>query len=232
TEEYTVLEAENGKEGLKIATKILPDLILSDIIMPEMNGISLGKAIKQNEMTSHIPFILLTAKMGQSSKKAAFEAGADAYLSKPFNQEELKLRIQNLLNSRKSLKEKYTQVIKLEPFEIEIENKDEVFFRKIREIIERNLSNPDFNIARLCEEMNLSRYQFYRKFKTISEQKPVDFIIAYRMKRAVDLLKDKDIRIKEVMAMTGFNSASSFIKNFKKIYGVSPSDYLDNLFHE
>lgn len=226
---YRVLEASNGKEGLETAKSKLPDLILSDIMMPEMNGIELLDALKNNTATSHIPVILLTAKSSVESQIEGLNFGADYYITKPFDTDFLKASIENLIKRRKRFFENLqtdTKTIILEPGEIVITTKDEQFLKDIIAIVEKGLTNPAFNIDTIANSMNMARVSFYRKFKSLTNMSPVEFVKDMRVKRAKQYLDAGETDIADIAYKVGFNSSSYFSTCFKEVFKMSPSDYL------
>ncbi len=224
---YNVLEAENGKEGIELAMKELPDIIITDIMMPEVDGIELSKTLKNDEKTSHIPIIMLTAKASEDSKIAGLETEADDYLTKPFSIRELKVRIKNLLSIREKLRERYNRSIEVRPSEITCNSIDEQFISKILKIVEDNISNPDFSVETLCELAGISRSALHNKIKSLLNQSTTEFINTIRIKRAAQLIKKKAGSISEIAYDVGYNNLSYFTKTFKKHFGVTPSEMMD-----
>ncbi|MEJ2614741.1 MAG: response regulator [Ignavibacteriaceae bacterium] len=224
--EYKILESENGKDGLKKSIEHIPDLIVSDIIMPEMNGIELCKNIKTDERTSHIPVILLTAKSSVEDKLEGLETGADDYLTKPFNISELKVRVSNLIDQRKKLRERFRKEILLEPKEIAVTSADEKFLFRISNIIEKHIADYDFTVDYFAREVGMSRMQLHRKLNAVTGHAASDFIRNFRLKRAANLLKGKHGNIGEIAYDVGFNNPSYFSECFKKLFGVLPSEYV------
>jgi signal transduction histidine kinase/DNA-binding NarL/FixJ family response regulator len=223
--EYVVKQAKNGKEGWEKATAIVPDLIMSDVMMPEMDGVELCKKLKTDERTSHIPVILLTARADVENKIEGLETGADDYITKPFNIKELLTRSKNLIEQRKKLREKYTHQIDLEPGEIAVESADERFLKRALEVIEKNMGDCDFDVNNFYPEMNMSRMQLFRKLKALVNQTPSELIRNMRLKRAAQLMKQKFGNIAEITYEVGFNNLSYFAKCFKEKFGVLPSEY-------
>ncbi|PXY46429.1 hybrid sensor histidine kinase/response regulator transcription factor [Flavobacterium hydrophilum] len=226
---YRILEAENGKEGLAIATEKLPDLILSDIMMPEMDGIELLDALKKTIETSHIPVILLTAKSSVESHIEGLNYGADYYITKPFDTDFLLASIENLISQRKKFFENLqtnVKTITLEPGEIVITTKDEQFLKDIIAIVEEGLTNPKFNIDVIANSMNMARVTFNRKFKSLTNMTPVEFVKDMRVKRAKQFLDAGETDIADIAYKVGFNSAGYFSTCFKEIFKIAPSDYL------
>jgi CheY-like chemotaxis protein/two-component sensor histidine kinase len=223
--DYQVREAENGKEGLILAKELLPDLILSDIMMPEMDGFRLCERVKTHELTSHIPVILLTAKADRKSKLTGLETGADDYLSKPFDAEELQLIIRNRIEERRKLRERFSRDITLEPRSISITSLDEQFLTKVLDIIEEHMDDETFTIEDLGREAGYSKVHFYRKIKALTDQSPSQFLRTVRLKRAATLLQQKSDTISQIAYRVGFNNLSYFNKCFKEQFGRTPGQY-------
>jgi signal transduction histidine kinase/ligand-binding sensor domain-containing protein/DNA-binding response OmpR family regulator len=234
-ENYQVFEAENGIQGLEAARELQPDLIVSDIMMPEMDGNTMVRALKNDLNTSHIPIILLTALSSTDSKMIGFETGADDYITKPFNHELLLVRVKNLISNRKLLQDYFTRFLNVEsrlvnisPTDIEIEGIDERFLKNMVAIVEKNLSNAEFSIEDLAGELNMVSRVLNRKFKALLNRTPGDFIFEMKMKRARQILLQNKIPIVEIADLVGFNDRKYFSICFKKFYGMSPSEYLKN----
>lgn len=226
--DYKILEAQNGSEGIEKALKLIPDLIISDIMMPETNGIDLCNTLKTDYKTSHIPIVLLTAKVGDKNEITGLKTGADAYVTKPFNSEKLKVRVSKLLESRKNLQAYYGKHNVLNFHNIQTNTTEEKFLTKLQEAIKENIVQPDFSAEKLSELMQMSRMQLHRKLKAITGQTASEFINSERMKLAVSIMEKSDSTISEVAYLTGFNTPSYFIKCFKKIHHCTPSEYLLN----
>ncbi|MGY6649686.1 two-component regulator propeller domain-containing protein [Wenyingzhuangia sp. IMCC45574] len=224
--EYNILEAENGAQGLEIAQKEIPNMIISDYVMPEMNGVEFCKKCKETSETSHIPFILLTAKTSKENEQKGLESGADDYITKPFNLEALQLKIKNIISKRTHLRKRFNQEIILKPEEVTVTSADELFLQDAMEIVEKNMMNTEFSVEMLVKEMNVSRSNLYLKLKEITGLSSSEFIRSIRLKRAVQLLETSDLSVKEIMYMTGFNSPSYFAKCFKKQFNMTPSEYI------
>ncbi|WP_114752489.1 hybrid sensor histidine kinase/response regulator transcription factor [Pleomorphovibrio marinus] len=225
-ENYRISEAENGKIGIEKAVELMPDLILSDVMMPDLDGVTLSDQLKKDERTSHIPIILLTARADKDSKLDGLETGADDYLTKPFQMEELLVRIKNLIKSRKLLRMRYSQSFSLEPSEITVTSTDERLLTRLLSIMEDNLSNPEFDVERLSREIGMSRVNLHRKLKALIDQAPTEFIRTFRMKRAACLLAKDYGNISEVAFNLGFNSLTYFSRSFKQYYGVTPTEFV------
>ncbi len=222
---YDIREAANGREGFEQATAIMPDLIISDVMMPEMDGYQLCEKLKTDERTSHVPVILLTARAGEESKIAGLETGADAYLTKPFNSRELLVRVKNLIAQRRKLRQQFSNEVHLKPRDIAITSADEQFLQKAIDIVEANIGNENFSIEDFAAEIGLSRSQLHRKIQALTDQSPSVFIRSLRLKRAVDLIEQKAATINEIAYQTGFSSPAYFRKCFREQFGVSPKEY-------
>lgn len=221
---YNVLQAQNGIEGLKIAENKNPDLIVSDIMMPQMDGIELCEKIKTNINTSHVPIILLTAKVDLETKYESIETGADDYIPKPFEMEYLLIRIKNLLDSRDKLRKIFQKDNILKPSEITVTSIDEKFLSKFIEEIEKGLTDSEFSINSLESKLGMSHSSFYRKIKNLTGQSAQEVLQVMRMKRAHKILSEnKGVRVSEVAYMVGFTDPKYFARCYKEIYGHSPS---------
>lgn len=227
SEAYQVETCTNGKEALKIIPEFKPDLVLSDIMMPEMRGDELCSVIKNNILTSHIPVILLTALNDEKNIVEGLETGADKYLIKPFNIGILKASIANILTNRALLRRKYADMeLHNDSISINYSNTlDQQFLEAVKETITENLDNSSFNVESLCASQNMSRSSFYNKLKALTDQAPADYIRLIRLKRAAQLLSEGQYNISEISDMTGFNDVKYFREVFKKYYKISPSGY-------
>ena len=227
SEAYQVETCTNGKEALKIIPEFKPDLVLSDIMMPEMRGDELCSAIKNNILTSHIPVILLTALNDEKNIVEGLETDADKYLIKPFNIGILKASIANILTNRALLRSKYAEMeLHNDSISINYSNTlDQQFLEAVKETITENLDNSGFNVESLCASQNMSRSSFYNKLKALTDQAPADYIRLIRLKRAAQLLSEGQYNISEISDMTGFNDVKYFREVFKKYYKISPSGY-------
>ncbi|GAB5521786.1 MAG: hypothetical protein RhofKO_40370 [Rhodothermales bacterium] len=223
---FTLVEAENGRQGLERAQALVPDLVLSDLMMPEMDGFALCDALKTDERTSHIPVVLLTAKADAESKLTGFRTGADAYLAKPFDAEELRLRVHKLIEQRRALRKKYSQaVLVLEVKDAELPDQERVFLQTLQSTIEAELGNTDFTVDTLAEAVHMSRRQLLRKVRALTDESPTALIRRIRLERAAHMLRQSSGSIKEIMYATGFKSDSYFAKAFRQQYDVSPTAY-------
>ncbi|MGD1946821.1 MAG: ATP-binding protein [Croceivirga sp.] len=226
---YQIKTAKNGKRGCDMALKWLPDLIVSDVMMPKMNGIELCKALKNNVKTAHIPIILLTAKSEERDELAGLGTGADAYITKPFTLEKLELVIEQRIELRKFLLARYQKRTLFEANAENLTTVEQDFLQRLQQILQNRLTDPSFNTEKLAEEMGLSRMQLYRKMKNTIAQKPSTLIRIERLGLATTLLKDSKLSVKEVAYESGFNSPSYFIKVFKEQFNTTPSDYMNTI---
>jgi len=223
---YKVLAASDGEEGIKTTLQKSPDLIVSDIVMPNMDGYELCQKVKTTEEISHIPVILLTARADDHSKYKGLDTGADEYITKPFDIEYLLLRIKNILNSREHLRNIFQKNLTLEPSAISITSSaDEKFLVKLMEKIEAGIPESEYSVDTLEKEMSISHTHFYRKVKSLTGFSGKELLQNMRLKRAVDLLLQNKLRVSEIAYMTGFNDPRYFSKCFKKKYGMTPSEY-------
>lgn len=225
--EYNIIEAENGKKGLKKALEYVPDLIISDVIMPEMVGTELCAKVKENLKTSHIPVILLTSRSSLIYKIEGLENGADDYISKPFNLKEFKLRIKNLLDSTQRLKAKFSSDDSFSPGEITVSSMDEQLLKKAFKLVEDNIANEQFDIPFFSAELGVSRTMLFTKIKAWTNFTPNEFIHEVRMKRAAQLLEQNKMNVSQISYKVGFNNPKYFSKCFQKKYGETPSQYAD-----
>ncbi|TGV04760.1 hybrid sensor histidine kinase/response regulator transcription factor [Flavivirga rizhaonensis] len=224
-EDFNVYEAENGHAGIYSAQYNPIDVIVSDVMMPEMNGLEMCAKLKTDIRTSHIPVIMLTARTSSKVQKEGYETGADIYLTKPFDGPTLRLQVLNILKSRKHLIEKFKKDILLEPKEITAVSTDEVFLKKAMQIIEENLSNANFNVNTFIDKMFMSQSVLYRKIKVLTGQSISEFIRSVRLKKASQLLSQTDMSISNVAYDVGFNDLKYFRKCFKKAFNETPSQY-------
>ena len=222
---YVNLEANDGVDGLKKATEIVPDLIITDLMMPRMDGVELCRKLKNDERTSHIPVIMLTAKVTMEDKITGFMTGADDYVPKPFQMAELKARVANLIEQRKKLRERFSREVTLKPGDISITPLDEKFLNRAIEIVEKHIRDDFFDLRKFRGEMNMSKTTLFRKLQALTNQSPSEFIRTIRLKRSANLLEQNWGNVTQVSYEVGFNNLSYFIKSFKELYGVSPLEY-------
>ncbi len=222
---FNFIGAANGQEGLDLALKNIPDLIITDIMMPIMDGVVLTKRLREDDRTSHIPIILLTARDDGETKIKGFETGAEQYVVKPFEIAELSARIKSLLLQRERLRNKFSREVTLRPSDVVVNNRDAVFLEKIIQIIENNLREESFTIEDLQSEIGMSRMQLHRKLKALTNQSASDFVRTIKLKRAAQLLQQSGTPVAEAAFQSGFNHLSYFTKCFKEQFGVLPSEY-------
>lgn len=225
-DEYIVLEAADGKEGLSVAIKEVPDLVICDVMMPVMDGLEFTKQLKSNTATSHIPVIMLTAKNLEEHRAEGYEHGADSYITKPFHSKVLLARIENLLRQRQLLKNLYqgTKVAEKEISESHLEDRDKQFLKQLQAIIQKNLSDSEFGVEDMGQQIGLSRVQLYRKVKAMTGSSVVDLLRKARLAKARRLLETRSMSVSEVAYEVGFSAPSYFTKCFKEEYGMLPGD--------
>ncbi|MDZ7604459.1 MAG: response regulator [Cyclobacteriaceae bacterium] len=226
TPDYQILEAVDGNEAFKIAKREVPDIIVSDVMMPRMDGYEFSRAIKENEVTSFIPVILLTAKTGDAAHLQGLQSEADAFLTKPFNNEILRAKVNQLLKERSKLRERYSQELVLKPKDIVLNSADEKFMQRLQYIIDNKLETPDFSADDFAKEVGMSRMQLHRKLKSLTGLSATDFIRSERLKIAAALLSKGNLTISEIAYAVGFNDVSYFSKCFREQYSVTPSDFM------
>lgn len=219
---YNVLLAENGEEGYALALEHNPDLIISDIMMPKLDGIEMSKMIQRNELTTHIPIILLTAKKASKNKILGLRAGAVEYINKPFNINELVLKVNNIITRSDRLIMKYKNDLITAPKNGGVRSQDEIFLENLVSLVENQLSNPDFRTEELAKDLNMSYSAIYRKFQALTGKKIVDFVRTMRLKKAAVLISDCNYSISEAAFLVGFNDPKYFSKCFKREFGKSP----------
>ncbi|MFH6602905.1 two-component regulator propeller domain-containing protein [Maribacter algicola] len=226
---YRVIAAADGEKGIAKALKEVPDLIISDVRMPICDGITLCNTLKTDQRTSHIPIILLTAGIGEEQELLGLESGADDFIEKPFKLRILEKRVENLIETRKILRNRYGQEVVLKAKDIAITPTDEIFLNRVQKILDEKLSDSDFNAAIFCKTLGMSRMQLHRKLQMYTGLSTTEFIRSQRLKQAVNILKTSDASINEVAYTVGFNTPSYFIKCFKEVYKTTPSEYLQNV---
>lgn len=227
--DYKILEASDGDEGWKKAISEVPDLVITDLMMPKMDGMELCRKLKTDERTSHIPVIMLTAKAGQEHKIEGLETGADSYLTKPFDLQELQIRVKNLINQRQLLREKYSKTVFLEPRHIVVSSLDEQFLQKVNNLLEDHHPDAGFGVPQMQEALAMSKTQLHRKMKALTGYPPGEFLRNYRLKRAAQILVQKGDIVTQAAYAVGFNNLSWFSKCFRELYGVAPSEYIDTV---
>ena len=229
---YQVNEAADGQQGLAMANEIVPDLIVSDVMMPVMNGLEFCQRVKSGTATSHIPVILLTARALSHHQVEGYESGADAYITKPFSADVLLARINNLLKSRHQLKNLFastpqddtTAAANASLFTLHSSLKEDAFLIKFRDFVEKNMADSDLSVETIGAELGLSRVQLYRKVKALTGQSPVELLRTARLQKGRELLQTTNKNVSEVAYEVGFTAPSYFTKCFKDEFGISPSD--------
>jgi DNA-binding response OmpR family regulator len=226
-ENYQLLTAPNGNAALLLLTEESVQLVVSDVIMPEMDGFELCSRLKTEVEFSHIPIILLTAKNTLQSKIQGLELGADAYIEKPFSPAHLKAQITNLLTNRNKIKDYFASSPLVHIKSMAYSRADETFLEALNEAIENNMFNTGLDVEMLAREMAMSRATFYRKVKAISNLSPNELIHITRLKKAAELLAEGSHKIYEIIEIVGYNSQSNFTRGFQKQFGMTPSEYVN-----
>lgn len=229
SDSFTILTFPNGKVALPEIIRQVPNLVISDIMMPEMDGKTLCSKLKSNVNTNHIPVILLTAMSREEDQLEGLNMGADAYVTKPFNMEILRRIILNLQSVRRTLRNKFTgkesQESKVE--DVEVKSPDDQLMERIMEVINENISDSDLSVDNIAQKVGISRVHLHRKMKELTNQTPHSFIRNIRLKQAARLLKGNKHNVTEVMYACGFSNAANFSTMFKNLYGCSPRDYMN-----
>ena len=221
---YNIHTARNGALGIEKALEIIPDIIISDVMMPEKSGYAVCETLKQDERASHIPIILLTAKATQADKVEGLKYGADAYLSNPFDKEELLIRLEKLVASRRQLQQRYASGANA--YQSAEPSVDDIFLQKLWEHIQANLSDAEFGVAQLAEAVLMSQMQLYRKLKALTGKTPSQFIRSYRLQKGLELLQKGELTISEIAYETGFTDPSYFSRVFHTEFGKPPSEII------
>ncbi len=223
---YRIYEAENGKDGIQKALETVPDLIISDVRMPVCDGIELCDTLKTDERTSHIPIILLTADVGEEQELRGLQSGADDFVTKPFKLSVLQTRVENLIKTRKALRDRYSQALVLKGRDIAVTPTDEIFLDRLQKVLDEHLSDSEFNAEFFSREVRMSRMQLHRKLQVYTGLSTTEFIRSQRLTQALQLLKTSELSVSEVAYTVGFNTPSYFIKCFKETYGKTPAELL------
>jgi DNA-binding response OmpR family regulator len=223
--QYHVEEATNGKEGWEKIKQLNPDLVVSDIMMPLMDGVELARKIKTETLTAHIPVILLTAMGSEEKQLEGLKVGVNDYITKPFTFEILASRIRNLLAQQKLLQKRFQKQIEVNPAEVTITSVDEKFLQQALEVVEKQIDNPEFSVEEFSQAMFMNRVTLYRKILSITGKSPIEFIRSIRLKRAAQLLEKSGKTVAEVAYEVGFNNPKHFAKFFKEEFRVTPSQY-------
>jgi signal transduction histidine kinase/ligand-binding sensor domain-containing protein/DNA-binding response OmpR family regulator len=224
-EEYRIIEARNGVEGCKIALETVPDLIICDVIMPEMDGFELCEKIKSDERTSHIPIVILTAKAGMKSKITGLEFGADDYIIKPFNGEEILVRVKNLIQQRKKLQEFYSKTESIQERTRVPVSAEDKFLARLTDIVEQHISDENFDVLTFSRKAGLSHSQLHRKLTALTGKSASQFVRSYRLSRAAELIRNNAGNLAEITYQVGFSSQAYFSRCFSREFGCSPSEY-------
>ncbi|MFA9370736.1 MAG: two-component regulator propeller domain-containing protein [Labilibaculum antarcticum] len=225
-EQFKIYEAQDGQKGYETVHKVHPDLIISDVMMPKVDGLELCTMLRKDIRTSHIPFILLTARTADEDKIKGLEIGADDYITKPFNMDLLLLRVRNLLDKRSQLQKQFQKTVDISPSEVQITSMDEKLIKKAIATVEKNISEAAFSVEDLSKELGMSRVYLYKKLVSITGKSPVEFIRIIRLKRGAQLLEKSQMNISEVAYEVGFNSPRYFSKYFKEEFGMLPTAYV------
>ncbi|NME68618.1 hybrid sensor histidine kinase/response regulator transcription factor [Flammeovirga aprica] len=224
-DKYQVSLAENGQKGFEAAKELIPDIILSDVMMPEIDGIEVTRLLKETDQTSHIPVILLTAKADQSTLLKGYSTKADAYITKPFNKQELLVRIQGILENRRILQSKFREHFLVKEDVVEFSNNDEKLIKSFTAIVEDNLDNTELSVEEVAQQLFISRSQLHRKIKALTGKSSSVFMRDIRLRYSAELLKNSDAVISDIAYQTGFNTPAYFTKCFSDLYGVTPKKY-------
>ena len=228
-EDFSVLCAYNGKQGLESAILKIPDLIITDIMMPELDGYEMTTKLKENDKTRHIPIIMLTAKADKISKIEGLECGADDYMCKPFDMDELSIKVRNHIETTRCLREKFREDFLTTPDESEIPSPvGDNLVKNVIELIKVNLQDSDFQVSDICHELFISRTQLYRKIEALTGYNPGELMRIIRLKSAAAMFRKGHGNVAQVMYQVGFNNQSNFTKIFRAQFGTTPSAYLRN----
>ncbi len=222
---YQVIQAVNGQDGLEKAMEYIPDLVVTDLMMPVLDGVSLCRELKSNQATSHIPVIMLTAKTAVESQIEGLEVGADDYITKPFHMVLLQARIHNLLESRRLLRERFSRDFSLSAPTLSGQSLDQLFLNKAAEVLEQHLEDPEFDHESFAQLLNMSLRSLQRKLKALIDRTPNMLLIEMRMKKAAQYLAETDLHVSEISFKTGYYDTRKFNRHFKTEFGQSPSQF-------
>jgi DNA-binding response OmpR family regulator len=228
-EHYRVVCVSNGKEAFEKAKEIIPDLVITDWMMPVMDGRTCCEKLKSADATCHVPVLMLTARADQPSKLEGLETGADDYLIKPFNTTELAVRAHNLIEQRRKLREKFSKEMVLQPQQISLPTRDATFLSNLLSLVEKKYSEPEFSVDDLSDHVNMSRMQLHRKLKALTDQSPGEFLRKFRLERAKQLLSIGGTQVSEACFKVGFNNVSHFSKSFREFTGVTPTEFIESV---
>lgn len=223
--DYQIIKANNGSEGWALAVERTPDLIVSDIMMPGIDGLNLCKRVKSTIETSHIPVILLTARTLVEQEIEGLETGADEYIHKPFHPRLLKLKVDKIIDAREALKRQFSKNASFVAKEMTVTSADEKFLQRAIDFVKENLSDPDLNIEKMSSALSISRVHLFRKLKALTNQNPTEFVRTIRLKQSAWLLSQGKLNISEIAYLVGFNSHQYFTNSFQKYFGMSPTEY-------
>ncbi|MBE0673311.1 MAG: response regulator, partial [Bacteroidales bacterium] len=226
SKEWAVLEAFNGEEGYTAAVQNIPDLIVTDVMMPVSDGYELCRRIKQNEKTGHIPVIILTARADRQSTITGLDCGADDYISKPFDMVELSMKIRNHLETSARIRDRYRIEFLTAPDESAIPVPEDTMMQKVIDLMKEHIANPDFHVSSICNELFISRTQLYRKIEALTGYSPAGLLRSIRLKTAAAMFRKGHDNVAQVMYRVGFSSQSNFARHFRKQFGVNPSAYI------
>jgi signal transduction histidine kinase/DNA-binding response OmpR family regulator len=224
-ETHEVREAADGREGLEVARAVVPDLVVTDVMMPGMDGYAFCRTLKEDPVLDHIPVVMLTAKAEREHRIEGLEAGADAYLGKPFSRRELQVRVENLLADRRRLRKRFSDEVLVQPSEVDVPSADERFIERAREAVEEHMGDADFDVDAFAEAVGMSRRQLQRKLKAVADQTPSAFVRRIRLGRGAQLLAQDYGTVSEIAYEVGFGSPSYFTKCFRETFGTTPSRY-------
>ena len=223
---YKILEAADGEEGIAIAIQTIPDLIISDVMMPKIGGVELCSKLKNDIKTNHIPILLLTAKVGDDNELEGLKSGADDYIIKPFNAQSLIVKVERLIATRKAIQAKFQKELVMKPLNLVMQSEEEKFAITLQKVLEEHIANPNFTVDQFCEATAMSRTQLHRKLKALTGLSATAFLRAQRIKLASEILLQPEVSISDVCYTTGFNDTSYFTKCFKDIHGCTPTEYV------
>jgi YesN/AraC family two-component response regulator len=226
-ERYRVLEAADGEEGLALAQQHQPDLVLSDVMMPKMDGVALCRALKADDALRTIPVVLLTAKAAEADAVEGLEAGADAYVAKPFGTAVLQAHVASLLAARQQMRTQFSQEVVVKPTDVVVDSEEEAFLKDVLAIVEDNMADSTFGVDQLAEQVGLSRRQLERRLKDTTGQTPAELIRQMRLERASQLLEARAGTVSEIAYAVGYKSPSYFSTAFREAFGHAPSEHFD-----
>jgi len=223
---YRTVEAPNGEEGFRKAQEEIPDLIITDVMMPVMDGYELTGKLREDQTTSHIPIIMLTAKAAESDKLEGLETGVDAFLVKPFSTKELRIRVRKLIELRKKIRQQTGMKAVLQPAEIEVSSLDQQFLQRFQDIVEKNIDNENFGVDDLAKQIGVGRRQLHRKLTALTDLSPVQCLRSMRLQRAKQLLEKGAGNVTEICFSVGYGDVTAFSKAFREEFGKPPSAFI------